>query len=40
MIKCDTLRDLPPFVQFKKNMKSTHSGVILLVKFQAEACNF
>ena len=28
---CDALRHLVPFVQFK-NMKSTHGGVLLLVK--------
>ena len=30
---CDALRDLVPFVQFKKN---THGGVLLLVKLQAK----
>ena len=30
--KCDTLHDLVPFVQ-SKNVKNTHGGVSLLVKF-------
>ena len=30
---CDALRDLIPFVQFKK-LKNTHGGVLLLVKLQ------
>ena len=30
----DALRDLVPFVQFK-NVKNTHGGVLLLVKWQA-----
>ena len=34
---CDALRDLVPFVQFKKREK--HGGVLLLVKLQA-FCNF
>ena len=36
---CGVLRDLVPFVQFK-NVKNTHGGVLILVKLQAEACNF
>ena len=36
---CDALGDLVPFVQFK-NVKNTHGGVLILVKLQAEACNF
>ena len=36
VIKCDALRDLIPFVQFKK-VKNIHGGVILLVKLQAIA---
>ena len=36
---CDALRDLVRFVQFK-NVKNTHGGVSILVKFQASACNF
>ena len=35
----DALRDLIPFVQFKKR-ENTHGGVLLLVKVQASACNF
>ena len=35
----DALRDLVPFAQFK-NVKNTHGGVLLLVWFQALACNF
>ena len=35
MITCDALRDLVPFVQFKKR-ENTHEGVLLLVKFQAK----
>ena len=35
-IKCDALRDLVPFVQFK-NVKNTHGGVLILVKLQASA---
>ena len=34
---CDVLRDLVPFVQFKKCEKKTHGGVLLLVKFQASS---
>ena len=30
---CGTLRDLVPFLQFKKREK-THGGVLLLVKFK------
>ena len=26
---CDALSDLAPFVQFKKNVKNTHRGVLL-----------
>ena len=33
---CGALRDLVPFVQFKKR-ESTHGRVLLLVKLQAEA---
>ena len=32
------LRDLVPFVQFKKR-GNTHGGVLILVKLQALACN-
>ena len=32
MIICDALRELVPFVQFKKREKNTHGGVLLLVK--------
>ena len=38
-LKCDTLRDLVPFVQFKKHEKHL-GGVLRLVKLQAEVCNF
>ena len=38
-IICDALRDLVPFIQFKK-LKNTHVGPLFLVKLQAEACNF
>ena len=31
----DALRDLVPCVQFKKTVKTTHGGVLLLVKLQA-----
>ena len=31
---CDVLRDLVRF--FKKNVKNTHGGVLLLVKLQAK----
>ena len=34
--KCDALRDLVSFVQFKKR-KNTNGGVLLLVKLQAVA---
>ena len=37
---CGALRDLVPFLQFKKREKNTHGRVLLLVKLQAEACNF
>ena len=30
---CDALRNLVPFVQFKK-CENTHGGMLLLVKFQ------
>ena len=36
---CDVLCDLVPFVQHKKG-KNTHGGVLLLLKLQAEVCNF
>ena len=36
---CDTLRNLVPFAQFKKNVKNTHGGLLLLVKLQAVAYN-
>ena len=36
--KCGALRDLVPFVRFKKREK--HPYVLLLVKLQASACNF
>ena len=29
-----------PFVQFLKNVKNAHAGVLILAKFQAQACNF
>ena len=35
----DVLRNLTPFVKFKKR-GNTHRGVILLVKHHAEACDF
>ena len=35
--QCDALRDLVPFVEFKKNMKNTHGGVQLFVQFQAKS---
>ena len=34
--KCDGLRDLIPFVQFK-NVKNSYGGVLLLVQLQTEA---
>ena len=34
--KYDALRDLVPFVQYKK-LKNTHEGVLILVKLQASA---
>ena len=36
---CDALRDLVPFIQFKKHEKKNHAGVLILVKLQKEACN-
>ena len=39
MTVCDVLRDLIPFVQFKKR-ENTHGGALLLVKLHAEVCNF
>ena len=36
---CDTLRNFVQFVQFK-NVENTHGGLLILVKLQAEACNF
>ena len=33
-ITCDVLRDLVPFVQFKKR-ENTHGGLLLLLKLQA-----
>ena len=39
MFLCDALRDLLLFVQFRKR-KNANGEVILLVKLQAEACNF
>ena len=36
---CDALRDFVAFLQFR-NVKNTHGGVLLLVKFQVSACNF
>ena len=38
LIICGALRDLVPFVQFKK-VKNTHGGVLILVTLQAVACN-
>ena len=35
---CEALRDMVPFAQI--NVKNTHGGVLLLVKFQASACKF
>ena len=32
MTRYDVLRDLVTFVQFQKNMKNTHGGVLLFVK--------
>ena len=37
---CDALRDLVPFVQFKKREKKNHGGVLLLVKLQTVTYNF
>ena len=37
---CDALRDLVPFVQFRKRGKHTWRSVNFRVKLQAEACNF
>ena len=37
--KCDALRDLGPFVPFKKH-KNTHGRVILLLKLQAKSVHF
>ena len=34
-VKCDALRDLVAFVQFK-NVKDTHGGVLILIKLQAK----
>ena len=39
MAVCDVLRDLVPFVQFKKR-ENTQGGALLLVKLHAEVCNF
>ena len=36
IIICDALRDLVPFVQFKK-LEYTHEGVLLLVKLHAKS---
>ena len=36
---CDALRDLVPFVQFKKNVKNTHGRVLILAKLQASKIN-
>ena len=36
---CGALRDLVPFVQFKRR-ENTHGGVLLLVKLQVSAYNF
>ena len=36
---CDTLRDLVPFVQFKKR-ENTHGGVLPLKKLQTPPCVF
>ena len=38
-ITCDALRDLYHLYNFK-NVKNTHGGVLLLVKFQTKARNF
>ena len=35
-LTCDALRDLVPFVQFKKR-GNTHGGVLILAKLQASA---
>ena len=37
IILCDALRDLVPFVQFKKR-ENTHGGVLILVKLQVQPC--
>ena len=37
--KCDALRYLVPFAQFKIR-ENTHGGVLIIVKLQAEAYNF
>ena len=39
MPTCGALRDLVPFVQFKKR-ENIHGGVLTLVKFQASVYNF
>ena len=37
----DTLRDLAPFIAHNsKKVRNTDGGVFLLVKLQAEFCNF
>ena len=37
---CGVLRDLVPFVQFKKREKQPYGGMLILVKLQAEHWNF
>ena len=37
---CDTLSDLVQNLYNLKNMKSTHGGVLLLIKLHALTCNF
>ena len=38
-VKCDALRNTVPLYNLK-NVKITHGVVLLLVKLQAELCNF
>ena len=39
MYVCGALRDIVPFVKFKKP-ENAYTGVLLLVKLRARACNF
>ena len=34
------MRNLVAFLQFKKKVKNTHEGVLLLAKLQADTCYF